>query len=144
MESIWLKGLLGGVIGLSTYLFGGFDAVLAALLALIAIDFITGIIKSVILKNVSSLKMFEGGAKKIGILLIVAVANIVDNALDMGSILRAVTISYFIANEGISILENWSMLGLPIPQRLKDILAQVRKDERPKPENTKGSEANND
>ena len=128
MEITVLKSVIATILGIGTYFWGGFDAVIAALLSLIIIDFITGIIKSVLQKKMSSLKMFEGGAKKIGILLIVAVANIVDTALDFGSILRAITISYFIANEGISILENWSILGLPIPHKLKDILIQVKTD----------------
>ena len=126
LENVYIIGFTTAIIGLFTYLLGGMDSLLAALIAMICIDFVTGIIKAVALRDVSSGKMFMGGAKKIGIMLIVATANLVDSILELGGVLRTITISYFIANEGISMLENWSLLGLPVPQRLRNVLRELK------------------
>ncbi|MCL2855947.1 MAG: phage holin family protein [Defluviitaleaceae bacterium] len=120
------KGLMGGAIGIATYLFGAADNLMLALIAMVGIDFVTGIIKAVMLKEVASHKMFMGGAQKVGVFLIVAVANLIDGVLELGGVLRTVTISYFIANEGISMLENWALMGLPMPQKLQNILAGLQ------------------
>jgi len=141
MENIYIRGIVGASISLLTYLFGGMDSLLAALIAMICIDFVTGIIKAAVLRDIASQKMFLGGAKKIGIMFIVATSNIVDHVLELGGVLRAITISYFIANEGISMLENWSQLGLPVPNRLRNVLREIKgqgdKDEKDKGENGK-------
>jgi toxin secretion/phage lysis holin len=126
LENIYIKGIIGGIIGVLVYLFGGADALLVALMAMMGIDFVTGIIKAAVLKEITSQKMFLGGARKIGIFFIVAVANIIDGVLELGGVLRSVTIIYFIANEGVSLIENWSAMGLPIPRKLKEILLQLR------------------
>ena len=128
LENVYIRGIVGAAISLSTYLLGGMDTLLTALVAMICIDFITGIIKATILRDVSSEKMFAGGAKKIGIMFIVTTANLIDSVLEMGGVLRTITISYFIANEGISLLENWSQLGLPVPQLLRNLLRELRGD----------------
>ena len=129
-ENIFARCIIGLLLSTATYLFGYLDTLLTALIALIVIDFVTGTIKAITFKKVSSDRMFLGGVRKAGIMSIVAVANIIDGALDLGGMLRALAISYFIANEGISILENWSMLGLPIPERLKSILALLHDNKR--------------
>ncbi|MDR2166712.1 MAG: phage holin family protein [Clostridiales bacterium] len=126
LENIYIRGIIGGAISLAAYLFGALDALLLALMAMMGIDFVTGIIKAAVLKEVTSQKMFLGGARKIGIFFIVAVSNLVDNILELGGVLRTVTIAYFMANEAISLLENWSLMGLPIPKKLKDVLIQLR------------------
>ena len=126
MDGFYIRSIGAAFLAMMSYLFGVFDSMLTALLAFIALDFATGIIKAIVLKGVSSYCMFRGGVKKIGVLVVVAVSNILDVSLELGGTLRTITISYFIANEGISILENWGALGLPIPKRLKDILAQLR------------------
>jgi len=128
MENIYIRGTIGAAISLATYLFGGLDALLAALLTMICIDFATGMIKAAVMRDVSSEKMFAGGVKKVGIMFIVAVSNLIDGVLELGGVLRTVTISYFVANEGISLIENWGELGLPVPQRLRDVLRQLRGD----------------
>ena len=126
MENVYTRGIIAGLVSVLGYLFGGLDAILMALIAMMGIDFVTGLIKAATLKEVTSQKMFTGGARKIGMLLIVAVANLIDGVLELGGVLRTITIAYFIANEGISMLENWSLMGLPIPNRLKDVLLQLR------------------
>jgi len=126
MEGVCVRALGATLISIVSYLLGVFDGMLMALFTFIGLDFVTGIIKSVVLKEMSSACMLKGGIKKIGILFIVAVGNIIDVNLELGGALRTVTISYFIANEGISILENWGKMGLPIPEKLKGVLMQLR------------------
>ncbi|MCL2619869.1 MAG: phage holin family protein [Defluviitaleaceae bacterium] len=126
MGGILIKGLVGVIISVTTYLFGAADNLLLALIAMVGIDFVTGIIKAVVLKELNSKKMFAGGAQKVGVFFVVAVANLIDGVLELGGVLRTVTISYFIANEGMSLLENWALMGLPIPDRLRTILAQLQ------------------
>lgn len=112
------------------YLFGGMDAMLNILIAFMTIDFISGFTKAWLLKEFDSSKFYIGGVKKFGILLIVAVAAQLDTIINLdGMALRTVAISYYIANEGFSILENWGALGLPLPKALKDALAKLRKDD---------------
>ena len=126
LENVYIRGITAAAISLFTYMLGGLDSLLTALIAMICIDFVTGIIKAVALRDISSEKMFMGGAKKIGIMFIVTTANLIDGVLELDGILRAVTISYFIANEGISLLENWSRMGLPVPQKLRNVLRQFK------------------
>lgn len=112
------------------YIFGGMDKMLAILLVFMTIDFISGFIKAWVLKELDSSKFYIGGVKKIGILLIVAVAAQLDLMISIDSMaLRTVAVSYYIANEGFSILENWGAMGLPLPAALKDALAKLRKDD---------------
>ena len=112
------------------YLFGGIDAMLNILIAFMTIDFISGFTKAWLLKEFDSSKFYIGGVKKFGILFIVAVAAQLDTIINLdGMALRTVAISYYIANEGFSILENWGALGLPLPKALKDALAKLRKEE---------------
>lgn len=112
------------------YLFGGMDAMLSILIVFMVIDFISGFTKAWALKEFDSSKFYIGGVKKIGILLIVAVAAQLDTIISIDSVaLRTVAISYYIANEGFSILENWGALGLPLPKVLKNALAKQREDD---------------
>jgi len=111
------------------YIFGGMDTMLSILIAFIIIDFISGFIKAWVLKEFDSHKFYIGGVKKIGILLIVAVSTQLDMLIAIdGAALRTVTVSYYIANEGFSILENWGEMGLPLPEPIKNALARLRKD----------------
>jgi len=113
------------------YIFGGMDTMLSILLIFMTIDFISGFIKAWILKEFDSSKFYIGGVKKIGILLIVAVAAQLDLLIAIdGAALRTVAVSYYIANEGFSILENWGAMGLPLPESIKNALAKLRKDDK--------------
>lgn len=115
----------GAVVG---YFLGGCDGLLIALLVMIGIDYITGVMCAIINHELSSEIGFKGIFKKVLILILVGVANIIDvNVIAQGSMLRTATIFFYISNEGISILENAAMIGLPIPQKIKDVLQQLRK-----------------
>lgn len=109
------------------YIFGGLDTLLSILITFMVVDFISGFIKAWVLKEFISTKFYIGGAKKLGIMLIVAVATQLDLLIAIdGAALRTVTISYYIANEGFSILENWGALGLPLPAPIKNALLKLR------------------
>ena len=125
-----IKFVFTAVTTAVTYLFGGVDTLLAILLVFIAIDFISGFVKAWALKEFESSKFYIGGVKKIGILLIVAVAAQLDLLIAVDNMaLRTIAVSYYIANEGFSILENWGEMGLPLPGALKNALAKLRKDD---------------
>lgn len=117
--------LIGGAVG---YLLGGFDIMLTTLLLFIAIDYVTGVMRAIVRKQLSSEMGFKGIFGKIIILCLVALATRLDNILGAEA-LRYLVISFYIANEGISILENTAELDVPYPQKLKDVLEQLRKEE---------------
>ena len=118
---------IGGYMG---WFLGGVDGFLYALIAFVVIDYITGLMVAVLQKKLSSEIGFKGIFKKILIFLLVGVGNIVDNYLiKNGSAIRTAVIFFYISNEGISILENSARIGLPIPQKLKEILMQLNKEE---------------
>ena len=103
------------------YIFGGLDTMLTILIIFMIADFVSGFTKAWALKEFDSSKFYIGGVKKIGILLIVAVAAQLDTIIHVESMaLRTVAISYYIANEGFSILENWGQMGLPLPKAIKN------------------------
>lgn len=120
-----LFSLIGGAVG---YLLGGFDIMLRALLFFIATDYITGVFNAISDKRLSSAVGFKGILGKVTILFLVGVATKLDSILGADA-LRYLVISFYIANEGISILENASNLGLPVPNKIKDVLEQLRKED---------------
>ncbi|MBR3738307.1 MAG: phage holin family protein [Eubacterium sp.] len=119
-----VSSLLGGII---TYMLGGFDMLLKALLTLIILDCITGIIKGIYIKTLSSQTGFKGVLKKILILVIVALSVVVQQMMNDTVPIRETVIVFFICNEGISILENAAQF-IPVPDKLRGILLQLRKE----------------
>ena len=115
---------IGGFIG---WFLGGCDGLLYALLAFIIIDYITGVMCAIENHDLSSEIGFHGIFRKVLILLLVGIANIVDvQVIGTGSVLRAAVCFFYISNEGLSILENAAILGLPIPEQLKKVLKQIK------------------
>ena len=118
---------IGGFCGT---LWGALDGVMMALLVFIAIDYITGLMVAIVNKTLNSSVGFKGLTKKIFIMLLVLIANILDVHIMGGSgVVRGVVIAFYIANEGISILENAGKLGVPYPQKLKEVLEQLKESE---------------
>ncbi len=117
---------IGASIG---YVFGDWDGFILALIIFIVIDYVTGVICAVCNKQLSSEIGFKGILKKIFILLMVGVANILDGIMGLGGIIRSAVIFFYIANEGISIVENAAALGLPVPEKIKDILEQLKEED---------------
>ncbi len=110
----------------SWLLLGGWDGFLYALLAFVVIDYITGLMCAVLDKKLSSEVGFRGIFKKVLIFSLVAIGNIVDQSvIGDGSVIRTAVIFFYLSNEGVSILENAAHIGLPVPQKLKDILEQL-------------------
>ncbi|KAF5053427.1 Bacteriophage holin family protein [anaerobic digester metagenome] len=115
---------LGGWLG---WILGGVDGFLYALITFVVIDYITGLMAAFIEKKLSSEVGFKGIFKKVLIFLLVAVANIIDqNLIGNGSAIRTAVIFFYLSNEGISIIENSSRIGLPIPAKLKNVLVQLK------------------
>lgn len=118
------------VAGISTglvYLWGGFDVALQCLLIAIALDYISGIIKAFVLKQLSSSIGLKGILKKVGILVVVALAVLIDRVTGESGAVRTLVIYYFVANEGLSIIENVGLAGLPIPKSIKEALEALKK-----------------
>lgn len=114
---------IGGWLG---WFLGGCDGLLFALIAFVVIDYITGVMCAINDHTLSSEVGFRGICRKVLIFLLVGIANILDvQVIGTGSVLRTAVIFFYISNEGVSLLENAGCLGLPIPQKLKDILAQI-------------------
>lgn len=115
---------LGGAVGA---VMGGFDGFLYALIVFVVVDYLTGIMVAVLKKELSSKVGFHGIFKKVVIFALVAVGHIVDlYVIQNGSVIRTAVIFFYLSNEGISILENASVIGLPVPQKLKDVLEQLK------------------
>ncbi|KGI44841.1 holin [Clostridium tetani] len=103
-------------------------AVLANI-AFVVIDYLTGIMASILEQKLSSEVGFRGIFKKILIFVLVGVANIIDSYLiSSGNAIRTTVIFFYISNEGISILENATRIGLPVPDKLKNILEQLKEE----------------
>ena len=115
---------LGGAVGA---VMGGFDGFLYALIVFVVVDYLTGVMVAVLDKKLSSEVGFHGIFKKVFIFALVAVGHILDSyVIQNGSVIRTAVIFFYLSNEGISILENASVLGLPVPQKLKDVLEQLK------------------
>ncbi len=114
------------------YFLGGWDIALQLLISVIVLDYITGLFKAIYNKKINSSVGLKGIIKKIGYLIIVAVAVILDKIAGNTGAIRTLVIYFFVANEGISILENWGGMGLPLPQKIFDVLEQLKNDNDPK------------
>lgn len=118
---------VGGVIGA---VMGGFDGFLYALIVFTGIDYVTGVMVGILNKELSSRIGFRGIFKKVMIFCLVAVSHIIDtHVIGNGSVLRTAVIFFYLSNEGISILENAALIGLPIPKKLKEVLEQIKEDD---------------
>lgn len=128
MKQIW-NGIqtaftaLGGFLG---WFLGGADGFLYALIAFVVIDYITGVMCAISDKSLSSEVGFRGICRKVLIFILVGVGNLLDvYILGEAGVLRTAVIFFYLSNEGVSLLENASRLGLPIPEKLKEILQQL-------------------
>ena len=114
-----------------TWLFGTWDTALMVLVFFIVLDYITGLVRAYINKEVSSNVGLKGIARKAVIFVVLIVAVLLDRLLNTGNwVFRTLVCYFYIANEGISLLENCAGLGLPIPEKLKDALAQLKEGEK--------------
>ena len=123
----YLKYLIAiGGTGL-TWLLGAWDTAMIVLIAFMVIDYTTGIVKGWYTKQLSSDVGLKGIARKFLIVLVLCVAVLLDRLLNTGTwVFRTLACYFYIANEGISILENVVVLGLPVPKQLKNALVQLQ------------------
>ena len=128
MKEFWntiqlIFAAIGGWLG---YFLGGCDGLLYALIAFVVIDYLTGVMCAISDHTLSSEVGFRGICRKVLIFLLVGIANILDiHVLGNGSVLRTAVIFFYISNEGVSLLENAAHLGLPVPEKVKDVLEQL-------------------
>ena len=128
VDLVWTKvqiaiTAIGGWVG---YFMGGMDGLLIALIVLMSLDYISGVMCAIMDKSLSSAVGFRGIAKKVLILMLVGVANIVDiHVVGTGSALRGAVICFYLSNEALSLFENAAHIGLPIPDKLREALAQL-------------------
>ncbi len=128
MKEFWntiqlIFAAIGGWLG---YFLGGCDGLLIALVVFVAADYITGVMCAVTDRRLSSEVGFRGICRKVLVFILVGIANILDvQVIGTGSVLRTAVIFFYLSNEGVSLLENAGHLGLPIPETLKEVLAQL-------------------
>lgn len=119
---------LGAVLG---WYLGSPDGFLYALVAFVVADYVTGVIRAGVERKLSSTIGFRGVARKIMIFILVGVANLIDTFVvpEANDVIRTAVIFFYIANEGLSIIENSAALGLPIPTKLTTSLKQLHREE---------------
>ena len=140
MREIWngIQVTVSALGGVFAWFLGGLDGLVYALIAFVVADYISGFLLAVTERKLSSKIGAEGIAKKVALFLLVGVAHLADvHLLGGGGALRSAVICFYITNEGVSLLENTTRLGLPVPEKLKSVLAGLhgKSDEDGKDEN---------
>ena len=149
MKEFWntIQVVFAAVGGWLGYFLGGCDGLLMALVLFVIVDYITGVMCAAADHVLSSAVGFKGICRKVLIFLLVGMANILDvSVIGNGSVLRTAVIFFYISNEGVSLLENAGHLGLPIPEKLRDVLEQLhdRSEKETEKEQTVDSESRKD
>lgn len=128
MKELWnaLQLALAAVGAWLGWFLGGMDGLIYAMIVFVVADYATGVLCAVSDRRLSSEIGFNGICRKVLIFVLIGVANLIDiYVIKSGSMLRTATIFFYLSNEGISLLENAAHLGLPVPQKVKDILKQL-------------------
>ena len=128
MKEFWntIQLVFTGIGGWLGYFLGGWDGLLYALIAFVAIDYVTGVMCAISNHTLSSEVGFKGICRKVLIFVLVGIGSILDaHVIGSGSVLRTAVIFFYISNEGVSILENAARLGLPVPEKIKVVLEQL-------------------
>ena len=128
MKEFWntIQLIFAAVGGWLGYFLGGCDGLLYALIAFVAIDYITGVMCAISDKTLSSEVGFKGICRKVLIFLLVGIGNVIDvQVLGSPGVLRTAVIFFYLSNEGVSLLENAAHLGLPVPDAIKTVLEQL-------------------
>lgn len=126
MKEDVICAILSGIGTTFIYLLGGWDVALYCLLITIALDYVSGLMKAYTCKTLSSKIGFRGILKKLGVLVLVMVSVLVDKATGESGAVRTLVIYYFVANEGLSVIENIGEAGIPIPSFLKKALKALK------------------
>ena len=121
-----INSIVASICTTFVFLVGGIDIALISLLIVMIIDYITGVLSAFYNKELSSKVGFKGILKKVFYLLIIALSVRIDNLLGQDNLIRTFVIYYFVANDGLSILENAGELGIKLPKKLYDALEQLK------------------
>lgn len=124
---IAINNVFSVILTTIVYLLGGIDVALQSLLIVIVIDYLTGIASAIYNKELSSKMGFKGIIKKFSYLLVVALSVVIDNLLGQSGLIRTLVIYFFVANDGLSIIENMAEMNIKLPQKLIDALEQIKK-----------------
>lgn len=122
-----VSDIISVILTTTIYLLGGLDIALKSLLIIIVIDYVTGILSAIYNKKLNSKIGYKGIIKKFSYLFIIALSVIIDNVLGQTGTIRTLVIYFFVANDGLSILENVAEMNTPLPKKLIDVLEQLRK-----------------
>ena len=128
-EIVFVDFTIGGIATTISHFLGGWSFALETLLIFIVFDYVTGVLKALYKKELSSEAGLKGIIRKIGYLIIVALAFRIDKMLGSSGALYTLVVYFFVANEGVSIVENWVGMDLPMPKALKNALAQLKGEE---------------
>jgi len=129
MEKVF-NSIVAIVATFLTYIFGGWDAALSILIIFMVLDYLTGVIYAYTVKSLNSEVGFKGLIKKCMILVVLIIGVMLDRMLGNGTwVFRTLVCYFYIANEGVSLLENISNLGVPIPNKIRNALEQLNKDD---------------
>lgn len=123
----WLQTIVASFGAIVGWVLGGCDGFMYALIVMVILDYLTGVMCAILNQKLSSAIGYRGIFKKVSIFIMVAVGHILDRQiLGDGSVLRTAIIFFYCANEGISLLENAGQIGIPIPQKIKDVLVKLK------------------
>ena len=122
-----ISDILSVILTTTVYLLGGFDIAIQSLLIVMVVDYLTGIASAIYNKNLSSKIGLKGILKKFSYLCVVALSVVIDNLTGQSGLIRSLVIYFFVANDGLSIIENMAEMGVKLPQKLIDALEQIKK-----------------
>ena len=123
----FINNVISVILTTFVYLMGGLDIAFYSLIIVIVIDYLTGIGSAIYNNELSSKIGFKGIIKKFCYLLIVALSVVIDNLLGQSGLIRSLVIYFFVANDGLSIIENMAKMNIKLPQKLIDALEQIKK-----------------
>ena len=135
MKEFWniIQVIIAGIGGWLGWFLGESDGLLYTLIAFVAVDYITGVMCAVADKKLSSQVGFKGICRKVRILALVGIGHVLDaQVIGAGSVLRTAVIFFYLSNGGVSLIENTAHLGLPVPEKIKEVLSQLHDKEHQK------------
>lgn len=123
----FINNIVSVIFTTFVYLIGGFDIAIQSLLIVMVVDYLTGIAAAIYNKELSSKIGFKGILKKFSYLCVVALSVVIDNLTGQSGLIRSLVIYFFVANDGLSIIENMAEMNIKLPQKLIDALEQIKK-----------------
>ena len=124
---IFINNIVSVIFTSFVYLIGGFDIAIQSLLIVMVVDYLTGIASAIYNKELSSKIGFKGILKKFSYLCVVTLSVVIDNLTGQSGLIRTLVIYFFVANDGLSIIENMAEMNIKLPQKLIDALEQIEK-----------------